>query len=157
MLEKIVVVRHGSYNISNLTDEGRRDVTRLAESLAMHLNGSTVALLSSPTRRARETSEILASYLEGIQFEEHECLYPNGYCPWSEQAAEALRPVEKKGADHKVVILSTHMEFIDDFPTFWGKQKGFHIQEGHDTPKGSARMINVQTGTISYFGSGPRD
>jgi phosphohistidine phosphatase SixA len=147
-LQKLIVVRHGYYSGENLTSDGRRRVAGLAEVLASQLNGHTVALLSSTAIRARETSEILVASLGGIPFDEHRCFHSGGNYLEADQVTEALRLVDEKGMTHEVVILSTHMEFIDRFPTIWGRRRGFSINEQRDTPKGSARMINVQTGEV---------
>lgn len=150
-LQKLVVVRHGYYGDSSLTPDGRRQVTGLAEVLASQLNGSTIALLSSTATRAKETSEILATRLGGLQFDEHKCLHSGGMHLSDEQVEEALRLVDEKGETHDVVILSTHLEFIDWFPTIWGKKRGLRIPEEDETPKGTARVIDVQTGRVEHL------
>ncbi|MBA3732788.1 histidine phosphatase family protein [Patescibacteria group bacterium] len=147
-LKKLIVVRHGKYAEKSLTAEGRRQVAELATALAIQLHQSSIALLSSTATRAKETSVILAAGLGGITFEEHECLFSGGYNLDSEQVEETFRLLEENGSTHDVVILSTHMEFIDQFPTIWGKKHGFQIQKSYDTPKGTARLVNVETGKV---------
>ncbi|MFZ2484422.1 MAG: histidine phosphatase family protein [Minisyncoccia bacterium] len=148
-MKKLVVVRHGYYvddSKGNLSPDGRQQVDRLGAVLAPQLNGYSVALLSSMAPRAKETSEILAGHLGGIAFEEHLCLWSGGGDFHNGQEEDVLRLVEERGQTHDVVVLSTHLEFIDYFPTVWGKEKGFEIKGGYDTPKGTARVIDVATG-----------
>ncbi len=152
MLEKLIIVRHGDYHgDSGLTFGGQQQIVGLAKVLADHVGSSTIALLSSTAPRAKETSEILASHFGGIQFDSHMCLYSGGRRLVEENAEKALQLIDDKGATHTVVILSTHLEFIDFFPTFWGRKRGFEIPESRETPKGTARVINVQTGEVEYL------
>ena len=151
-LQQLVIVRHGYYDFTGLTEEGKQQVTRLAKVLATKLNGSKVALLSSTSPRAIQTSEILAAHLGELKFQKHEHLKSSGGSLDDNQAKKVIELVEKRGKTNSVVILSTHMEFIDGFPTVWGKTLGLSIITPEDeTPKGTARIIDVQTGKVEHI------
>lgn len=149
MLKKIIVVRHGYYQGAMLTEEGRQQIGRLGKELASRVNGSSIALLSSVAGRAVDTSKILAASLGDLKFEEYICLYSFG-CLSNENFQGALELIKEKGVEHEVVILSSHLEFIDQFPTRWGKTRGFDIKCWSDTPKGTARIIDVETGKVEH-------
>jgi len=151
MLQKLVVVRHGEYDMrDHLTDKGRQKAADLAEILATQLNGLSVALLSSTADRAVEMSEILATRL-GVEFEKHDCLHSGGGHIRRDELSDAIELVAEKGETHEVVILSTHLEYIDEFPRLWGKTQGLSIREEMDTPKGTARVVDVQTGEVEHL------
>jgi phosphohistidine phosphatase SixA len=65
-LQRIIIARHGAYIGSNgelvLSNEGKRQATRLAEKLKGVATGKTVVITSS-ARRAVETAEIIARAL----------------------------------------------------------------------------------------------
>lgn len=148
-LQKIIVVRHGSYGSEgNLTEEGREQVRKLARELATRLDGCSIVILSSPAQRAKETSEILASRLGVLSFEQHPCLRSEGDFLTDRQANETLELVAQKGGMHDVIILSTHFEFISEFPSVWGRTKKFTIHKGRLPPKGTARIVDVNTGDV---------
>jgi phosphohistidine phosphatase SixA len=151
-LKLIVVVRHGFYEGNQLTERGRKQIRNLAEVLADHLNGYKVALLSSSVKRARETSEILADRLGCPEIEEHACLFSKGFLD-ERQAGQVLQLIDDKAKTHEAVVLSTHLEFIDSFPTYWGTVKGFNIRRGLATPNGAARVVDVRTGEVQEIQS----
>ncbi len=145
-MKTLVIVRHGCYDGNGLTDEGKQQIVKLAKVLALRLNGHSVVLLSSTALRARQTTEILSEHLGGLVFDLYECLFSSGYLS-KEGAGEAIRLVAEKGETHDIVILSTHLEYIEQFPTIWGKTQGLQVAtEAYDIPKGSARVVDVQTG-----------
>jgi broad specificity phosphatase PhoE len=147
-MKTLVVVRHGRYaneGGGRLNADGREQIEGLGAKLAAKLAGCSISLLSSPLPRARETSEILARHLV-TSFEEHLFLRSSGMRFYDGQEQKALQLVEEKGQTHDVVILSSHMEFIDLFPTIWGTPRGLSIAREEDTPKGTARVIDAATG-----------
>ena len=145
-MKHLVVVRHGYYGDRSLTEEGRQQIEGLGAILAERLKGSSIALLSSTATRAKETSEILARHFGGIAFEEHEFLHSGGSSFYGGQEHKALALVEERGQTHDVIVLSTHLEFIDDFPPLWGQKMGFSLPHGNEISKGTARFIDATTG-----------
>jgi hypothetical protein len=147
-LKKIIVVCHGFYSGGRLASEGRRQIEDLAKALVPRVAGCRIALLSSATARALETAKILATTLGGMKVEEEGCLCSHGSGMSEESAREAIRLVEEKGKEYEVVILSTHLEFAQYFPFFWGKTRGFRIPVDTDVPDGTARIIETVRGTV---------
>ena len=145
-MKHLVVVRHGYYEDGRLTASGRQQIEGLGAILAERLKGSSIVLLSSTATRAMETSEILARHLGDVAFEEHGALHSGGMQFHDGQEQKVLRLVEERGQTHDVVVLSTHLEFIDFFPSLWGEKMGFRVPQGEETPKGTARFIDATTG-----------
>lgn len=105
-------------------------------------------ILSSPVRRNKQTSDVLARLFGNPPIEEHEVLYSgSGRLP-REQAHEAIKLVDGKGQDYDVIILSTHAEFLEEFPTEWGLMHRFRIKPFFETMYGMALVIDVATGQV---------
>ena len=149
-LQKLVVVRHGCYDDTGLTEQGRRHIAQLAETLAQRLNDHAVALLSSPLKRAMETSEIIAARL-GLNFDEHPCLLSGGYRLNNGQVEATLRLIAERSETYTAIILSTHLEFVEKFPSLWGATHGFLIAQEENVLKGTARVVDVQTGQVEIL------
>ena len=152
-LKKLIVVRHGSYSCvsDGLTEEGRTEVTVLAEELMPLLNGCKIALLSSTALRAKETAGILAARFGDLKFEETGYLCSGSGTLRGIEKKEVLRLVAEKSEEYDVIILSTHFEFINEFPSVWGEEHGFKIEEKFDSCYGTARIVDVSTGEVTYL------
>ena len=145
----LCVVRHGHYRDRRLSDEGRDDINDLAELLKTRFQGLKVCLFSSPIVRAKESAEILSERL-GIPFVENEYLAAPGDSLDQEQIEEALKLVAEKSLEYEVVVLCTHLPFIDEFPRIWGKTRGFRIHLGSDRAKGTAFLVDAETGMFDH-------
>lgn len=147
-LKKLIVVRHGDYGGLGLTELGKRQIDALTRALSAILTGSKILLLSSTASRAKETSLILAAGLGGLKFDEYACLYAKDKDLSSAEVESVSKLIEENTEAYDVIILSTHMEFIDQFPTAWGGKHGFQIPLRNRTPNGYARIIDVETGEV---------
>ncbi len=147
-LRKLIVVRHGLYDetTGSLTEKGQRQIAELARVLSGHLNGQRACILSSSAKRAKQTSAILSTCLGGLESGEFECLYSGGGALDEDDANEALGLIADKSENYDVVILSTHLEYIEKFPTFYGKTRGLQIGRTGSGSKGTACVIDVETG-----------
>jgi phosphohistidine phosphatase SixA len=155
-LKKLIVVRHGQYAGNFLTQEGSKRIEALGDTLAPILAGTSVAIFSSPAMRAVRTAWILEEKLPGATFD-REDLYPFLESKNEEltprQASEAANLVEEAGETYEAVILSTHLEFVEEFPSFWGVRRDQKIPFAHGLPPGSARIISVATGKVEEIRS----
>ena len=136
------IVRHGDYKDGRLDDRGRKKMEHLGRTLKLRFKGLKVVLLSSPINRAKESAEILGVNLE-IPFTEHQCLAAPGDSLEPKQIGESMRLFDEKCKEFDVVIFTTHMPFIDKFPTHWASTREFEIPRGFDRDKGSAVLIDV--------------
>lgn len=69
---QLVIVRHGKYGAGDhLSDDGRRDLTAVAEKLKTVLVGQP-EIHTSPATRARESGEVIQSILGGSTHEDAE-------------------------------------------------------------------------------------
>lgn len=151
-LEKLVVVRHGDYKrAAGLTEVGKKQATLLAEDLASRFLGKEVAMFSSPLTQARETAQVLSAGLGGLAFEENEDLVspPDTLAQSHREVRKVFELVGTRAHTHDVVILVTHLEFIDEFPTIFAKFIGFkNVPLRMGAPWGSARILDVKTGEV---------
>jgi broad specificity phosphatase PhoE len=143
MLRTLIVVRHGMAAESGLSDQGREQVARLGESLTNLVDGRTV-VITSPVMRAKESARILADRL-GAGMEEHECLRAENNAS-DDQFERTVELVNHRSGRYETVILSTHMSFVQRFPTFWGKKHGHKIPELSEPGPATARITTVATG-----------
>ncbi len=147
MLEKLIVVCNGEYNRSNgsLTDRGRSNVFALARILMLKLKGSRIAILSSPSIRAEETSLILASCLGVSRFSQHNCFGHRASClDNSSYAQEAVSLVDRVGIRNDVVIVSTQVHHADFFLSVWAKDKDLSIPIALGTRPATARILYLK-------------
>jgi phosphohistidine phosphatase SixA len=125
---------------------GRDQIEKLARKMAVSFAGLKVVILTSHQFRTLETTKIIGEALGSPQSEVNTCLSSwEGDLPLA-QKRKILEIVNEYADKFDVVILVTHMEVIDLFPTFWGLSKGFVIREMMDAPKGSARVIDTVRG-----------
>jgi broad specificity phosphatase PhoE len=154
--KKVILIRHGEY-ISiepyNLSDEGRKSIGQLAIKLIPEIKDKNVVFLSSMANRATQSAEILQTIWKenGIALD-----LEKRYEVWSgtdarQEAARLLEEEQKeisvfnhrwldefiKASDKEVVIVVTHLEFVEDFPPIFG----FSDRE---VQKGRARILDLE-------------
>ncbi len=146
-MRKLVVVHHGVYDSNgSLSKMGVVQIEQLSRKMAVAFAGLRFVILYSHQIKARETASIIGKALGFPLSEEHTRLWSwEGDLPLA-QKRHILELVEANARRFDVVILVTHKEVIDQFPTFWGLSKGFVIREMMSTPKGSARVIDTERG-----------
>jgi phosphohistidine phosphatase SixA len=133
-MKKLVIARHGSYGHDDCLDDfGKKQIRLLAEELKKLINGDKVVILSSTAERARQSAEILAEVLV-VEHQLHELLWSDCDHPHSHQKALELVRSHKEGAD--IIILVTHLEYGEGFPSHFGQHElegtslnGFGIQK----------------------------
>jgi phosphohistidine phosphatase SixA len=114
--------------------------------MAVAFAGQKVVIYTSHQTRTRETAKIISDAFGNALVEEHTRLSSwEGDLP-QKQKQDILELVESGAGKCDVMILVTHMEVIDMFPTFWGLRRGVVIRETMDNPKGSARVFDAETG-----------
>lgn len=50
-LEKLVIVRHGDYNYDSLSEEGKKEVEKVAELISEYISNKDVFLFSSAEKK----------------------------------------------------------------------------------------------------------
>lgn len=147
-MKKLILVRHGEYGWNNqLTDYGRQQIASLSEQLKPHVNGASLLILSSVAPRASESAEILGSAF-GVGTEEHDVLWSENQ--HREDLPAALELVRSKKDVAEVVMLVTHLEYVCDFPNYFGQHElgvSFQYQE---ISKGTAWVIDCEQKTINH-------
>lgn len=120
-MERLILFRHGRYNGSlELSDEGRQQMEVLAEKIRPELSGGKRALiLSSTAPRARQSAEVVGGILE-LAIELHEVLWSDNDHVEDFDATLALIQDRQEEAD--VLILVSHLEYVEDFPRFFGRK-----------------------------------
>jgi hypothetical protein len=150
-MKYLVLVRHGDYENSILTERGRKQAEELGAILREKIDGISI-VLSSTLSRARETSLILARHLLGDEeFRVYSCFGPsNGHRPDKEVERKALELVEEYGLSFDAVVISTHWEFATFFPFAWGRRLGINVKL-HPIPPGAAYFIDVMNGIVEVI------
>lgn len=111
MSERLMIMRHGQAasgvpdDRRELTEQGRREVTRMAAWLASHRDGETaVRVLASPYVRARQTADLMAAAL-GSRVETLSILTP-------EDAPDVVEEWLVEQAGQGPLMLVSHMPLV---------------------------------------------
>lgn len=158
MKEKVILIRHGDYIQElpfDLSEWGKKNISELAVKLLSEIRGKEVVFISSMANRASQSAEILQKVWEenGISLS-----FEKKYEVWSGTDAykESARLLEKeqknvsvydtnwltefiKNADQEVIVVVTHLEFVDDYPL----ELGFF--SSRDINKGEALILDFET------------
>ena len=148
-MNKLVVVRHGGYGgaRSELTAAGIKQIQKLAEML-----GSTVAaegnrkIFSSPESRAQQSAGILGNVFS-IPIEIQDRLWTGleratrDNCEWLYDFLS--------GQNLIVAIVVTHIDFANDFPTFFAsKEWGVSKSLPREVKKGEGVVLDLEARTM---------
>lgn len=151
-MKKLIFVRHGLYEsrTQNLSHLGEQQIRSTGTQLAHRFFGKKFRILSSSQPRAVQSAEIICRNLglDPDSVEKHEILYvdaPRFTRGHAEKIRVLLDEIEKKG-DVEVVIVVTHLEVIDLFPTYWSHNRGYYLPENEGTPNATALVIDVKEG-----------
>lgn len=142
MLEQLIVIRHGEYGGDMLlSGTGKSQMYRLADALEPLLSGRKTTLLTSTAPRAHGSAEVLCSVL-GLGYEEHPLLWSDDR--HREDIAAAIDLIEQQeAAGYRVVILVTHLEYVEDLPPAFLRERFSGAPRPPAPRKGQALVINM--------------
>jgi len=121
----------------------------LGNQLKSTLNGERVVLLTSSALRARESAEMLGNTI-GCNFEAHDVL-------WSDSAHRKDLPgvmelIRSKRNDGDVLILVTHLEYIEYLPKYFSMEEfGEPVFPHMEILYGEAWDIDCDKKTIAHI------
>lgn len=156
--KKVILIRHGDYENQepcNLSERGKKDILGLAFGLFSEIKDKKVAFISSMANRATQSAEVLQAAWEErgvvLPFQRH-------YEVWSgtdaHQESKRLQKDEGKtvsvydqhwltnfinAADKEVIIVVTHLEFVNYYPSV------LRFFPGRDINKGEALLLDFET------------
>ncbi|MBI4118720.1 MAG: histidine phosphatase family protein [Parcubacteria group bacterium] len=146
-MKQLIVVRHGDYGHSELTDLGRTQIRALAEKLKPFTNGATVLVLTSPAVRARQSAEIISSTF-GVGFEEHDILWSDE--SRTENLLGTLELVRSRKDGAEVIILVTHYEYVERFPEYIAREELGTELRSRVIGKGQAWVLDCLQKTLTH-------
>jgi phosphohistidine phosphatase SixA len=121
VMKKLVIVRHGDYGLDRCLNEfGKKNINNLAKQLKRRINSDSLMILSSPLERAKESAEIIAANFK-VSFKENRILCSGG--GYSENFPGLLKLIRNLQYDVDVLILVTHFEYTEGFPSYFGQQE----------------------------------
>ena len=145
-MKKLIVARHGSYGEDmRISSAGREQMVKLAETLKKHIDGCKVVMLSSSAPRAADSAEVLAGLIN-VPFKEYEVLWSDNRHRRNDQAVLDL--IESKKGDADVVIIVTHIEYTDSFPSFYARKVLNAQIFSYGIGKGEAQILDCGQKTI---------
>lgn len=153
MLQKLIIVRHGDYNVDLLTELGEKQIGWMSFKLSEETKGKKIFLASSVAPRAMLSSDILMKILRIPKSDyrpEQHLLSHRGVLK-DDQIRVVLALIKEKSSEYEVIILVTHLEFITYLPNIWGSTKSIRIGIFHDTEKGDAVIIDTETGKCTHL------
>ena len=154
-MKKLILVRHGTDEggrNGHLTESGRKEIADLAEKLAPHINGASVLMLSSTALRALDSAEIFFKRLN-IAFEPVGLLWSGGggvVCGIGEDYKQTLELLNSHPVQADIVVLVTHYEYVQGFPTFFGDSVLGVVWPYHLIPKGTAWLIDCEGKQLTH-------
>jgi len=147
-MKYLILVRHGEYDRAyHLSSNGREQVVALAEKLKSFVNGSSVIIFTSIADRARESADILCSFF-GVDYEKHEILWSENDHPANFLGTLNLVRSNKDRAD--ILILVTHIEYVEDFPSYFTENELGTKLRSTSVGKGEALVIDCQQKTLTH-------
>lgn len=126
--KRLLTVRHGDYDegTMGLSNVGTRQITSISDKISPLIKGKTAIILSSSAKRAVQSAVIISNQL-GVEYQEHEVLWSEGRHP--EDLSKALELVQSFMDKVDVIILVTHYEYIERFPSYFAyKQLEVHLE-----------------------------
>ncbi|MDD3035372.1 MAG: histidine phosphatase family protein [Candidatus Saccharimonadaceae bacterium] len=118
-LEKLVIVRHGDYNYDSLSEEGKKEVEKVAELISEYISNKDVFLFSSAEKKAIQSTEIIKSSLGlDISYDFHNALGPGR----NYNEFEVFNLVKEYADKSEVIVFVTHMECAEYFPAFLARE-----------------------------------
>lgn len=154
--KKIILIRHGDYisdEACNLSENGKNDIRKLAIKLLPEIRGKELLCITSIANRGKQSAEILQEIWRenGVSVD-----FEKKYEIWSGTDAykEARRLLEHDQksvsvydtdwlkefittANQEVVIVVTHLEFVERFPVEFGFSN-------RTVAKGQARIVDLE-------------
>jgi phosphohistidine phosphatase SixA len=148
-MKHLVVVRHGGYDSSGITEEGRQQTRELAASLTKKFGGDCKPIvLASDAKRARQTGEIIAEHF-GVQAEARDELNIDEYHDHHGLVAKAMEIIRQKAEGHDVVIVVTHYATTVALPKgFFEEFLGKQIDYLGEADYSHAHILDCETGEL---------
>ena len=144
-MKKLLIVRHGSYdNDLRLSDNGKREIRKLAEYIKTNSDGYSVLILSSSALRASDSAKVMSDIL-GVGFEKIEEFCNDEHHP--RNSSEACEIINTRRNDADVVIIVTHLEFTLFITNSFLKNLGIRAL-CKAVGKGEAWQINIEERTV---------
>ena len=143
-MKRLFLVRHGNYNSEGLTDDGREQVTRLAESIRPLAIGTSY-VMSSPIKRALQSAEIVARALGIADIEQvpffHQDEFYHRVPGHLEKAMQIV--TERAGMVDNLVVVA-HLPLVEDFTPYFAKSSETPF-EFYATPrKGEGYCVDIE-------------
>ncbi len=117
----LFVARHGEYGDDDgrLNQDGFRQMETLGRYMKQILNGGSVYLVSSAAPRALDSSEVLAAQLGLTEFEKMSYLWSGKDAEdgWDYKSEGLMQIVEERRERADGLVMVTHLEIVDSFPT----------------------------------------
>lgn len=151
-MKRLILVRHGDYAGSTLTDYGRKQIQELAPALANHVVGNML-LVSSAIQRAKESATILAEHFH-VPVNEHRVWEAEG--EWGDNVG-ALQFLAGVDANIDTLVVVTHLPFLQSFPAHFGRNTlGVSFPYG-GVEKGQAQVIDCEMKTMTRVTPPPKE
>lgn len=140
-MKKLILVRHGEYDKQKqLSLAGKQQIRDLCVRLQPHIAGHSVIILSSTAPRAIQSAHVMAEILSA-PVEPYPILWVDNFHSSNMEGVAAL--VEYNGHRADVVILMTHLEYVESFPSYYGLHaKMTYFPVVYDPEYGTGRIVD---------------
>ena len=142
-MHTLVIVRHGQSETNDLlTDRGVSQMEVLGDALRERYRNANFLVLTSAAPRARRSTNVLSKRLASMPaIETHETLWSQDKRPPDYDAVLELVDEREKAAD--VIVLVTHAEYADNFPSFYATARLGTRLDSHYVEHGRAWIVDI--------------
>ncbi|MBP6860542.1 MAG: histidine phosphatase family protein [Candidatus Pacebacteria bacterium] len=145
-MKYLIIVRHGDYDTATLglSASGTEKIEMLTRELCLRELGR-LRILTSTAKRAVESAGIL-SLVSNSEPEQYALLRSDA--AQDPDMPAALKLVKDRGADVDTLLIVTHQEYCDEFPSYFGKNELQTRFQVGSIDKGQAVIIDCATKTF---------
>lgn len=119
-MQKLILVRYGSYHNEHISEEGRDEMEKLAQRLSNLLKGKRTAIIAANIDRAQESAKMLIAHL-GLneRLDTFNELYAAEEEERSSDLERASHLLLSYGADFDFLIAVVSREYIEQLPSYF--------------------------------------
>lgn len=155
-MKHLVIVRHGDYAVGGiLSKEGKKQINSIALQLSNLTPIENAVILTSPAPRALESAEIIQQKFGIYQLVEIPFFRSDTTAPaptyYRDRDPSKVLDIIHEHEDYDIVIVVSHLELVNEFPSFFARKslgKFWHLPE---LEKGEAIHIDISNQTFKVL------
>ncbi len=145
-MKTLIVLRHGHYTGTELTKMGREQVQSAIERLLPFVNGKSVRMFASPSKRTEQSAEIVGQRL-GIPFQLDEAIRDR----YDDMTRDVGALLAREQDSAEVLILVTHQDYLQNLAGLF-IEGYFHTNDiDRSIPFAGIAVIDVDQKSVQFL------